>query len=89
MRELARVSLQQRFQRAHHHLRIACPRQAPARVAQERLLARRGLRAQLVLEQLHQRAQALERLARLVHRLGGRHRAVLRREQLDRQVELS
>src|SRR5213075_3602048 len=61
----------------------------PADPAQQIAVAADDLFAELVGEQRQQRAQSLERLARLVYRLGGGAGAVVGREHLDRQLELS
>ncbi len=63
------MALQQRVERVDHHLRIARAGQPPGRVAEDRVLALVLPLAQLLAQQPHQRAQALERLARLVDRL--------------------
>jgi len=63
------VTLEQRVERADHHLRVACARQSPGRVAQDRVLALVELLAELRAQQAHERAQTLERLADVVDRL--------------------
>ena len=54
---------------SHEHLRVARARQAQADLAQRRVLAREGLASQLVLSSRSSARSALERLARLVHRV--------------------
>ena len=66
---------QQRVERVDHHLRVARARQPPGRVAQDRVLALVPPLAELLAQQAHQRAQALERLARLVDRLAVERRS--------------
>ena len=58
----ARVALDQRVERAHHHLRVARARQPAPRVAQRGALAREGLRAELVSSSLSSARRRLSAL---------------------------
>ena len=78
----------QRIERGEHHLGVAGAREAATGVAQRGLLALAGALAELSLEQPHDRAQPLDRLARLVHgALRERPRAISR-DELERDVGL-
>ena len=58
-------------------------------LAQRRVLAREGALAELAAQQPQQRPQPLERLARLVHALLARARAVASASALEREVDLA
>src|SRR4051812_4424501 len=82
------MAVDQRVERLEQHLAVARSAEPPAGVAEGDVLAPAGLDAELVAGQPYGRAQALEALARLVHRraevLVG-----IALEPLDRHVELA
>ena len=66
--ELVAVTRGEAVERLHEHRGVARPRQLAPGVAEDRVLAPVDLGAQGVAAHAHQRAQALERLARVVDR---------------------
>src|SRR5690349_13402953 len=89
MSELSRCALDQPVERSEPDLSVACRREVAPGVAQRLALARRLLAPEIVLHEHEQRAQPLQRLARLVHRRCQRDRRARAFELLDRELELS
>src|SRR5437868_13890998 len=83
------MALEQLLERAEHHLAVARARHAPPHLTQRGVLRRERTLRELVPEQPHQRAQALERLARLVHRASRMLPVDVPFEQLEREIQLA